>query len=126
MTTTTTVADAVHALLCDAGYVALTRGNGDRRDAVRAMAADDYAQEFLDAAGHEAYATTLHAVAVGERRNVAVGGRLIRVVLVGRGLSAWRFEERSPSEARNLAGPHDHYANFSDCVKRVAALCDAK
>lgn len=46
-------------LLLDRDYNALVRGNERRGDAVRAMAADDFAQEFLNDRGWAAYSLAL-------------------------------------------------------------------
>ena len=68
-------ADALTALVADPAYAALVRGNESRRDEVRRNAADDYAQETLDAAAWAVYTRARQAWA----GRIKVGGEAVRV-----------------------------------------------
>ena len=70
-----TVADALTALAADPTYAALVRGNECRRDPVRRAAADDYAQETLDAGAWAIYARALQARA----GPIRVGGETVKI-----------------------------------------------
>ena len=75
-----TVADALTALAADPTYAALVRGNECRRDPVRRGAADDYAQETLDAAAWAIYGRALHARA----GSIRVGVEAVKIVRLSR------------------------------------------
>ena len=70
-----TTADALTALAADPTYAALVRGNECRRDPVRRNAADDYAQETLDAVAWAIYTRARQARA----GPIRVGGEEVRV-----------------------------------------------